>query len=83
MWQIIRANTFISMCEAIHAKFVCTWQTHLFEVLHKYTWLKGEIKVIAYPGDGLQDGQEGQWAGPPVGQRGPEAEAGLAVEGLT
>lgn len=38
---------------------------------------------MAYPGDGSQDGKEGQWAGPPVGQRGPEAEAGLAVEGLT
>ena len=38
---------------------------------------------MTYPGDGLQDGQESQWAGPPVEQRGPEAEAGLAVEGLT
>lgn len=41
------------------------------------------LAAPSHPGDGLQDGQEGQWAGPPVGQRGPEAEAGLAVEGLT
>lgn len=37
---------------------------------------------MAYPGDGWQGGQEAQWAGPPTGQRGPEAEAGLAAEGL-
>lgn len=41
-----------------------------------------ESKVTAYPGDGWQDGQEAQWAGPPAGQRGLEAEAGLAAEGL-
>lgn len=37
---------------------------------------------MAYPGDGLQDGKEAQWAGPPAGRRDPEAEAGLAAEGL-
>lgn len=37
---------------------------------------------MAYPGDGSQDGQEVQWAGPPAALRGPEAEAGLAAEGL-
>lgn len=34
------------------------------------------------PGDGLQDVQEAPWAGPPAGQRGLEAEAGPAAEGL-
>lgn len=52
-------------------------------MFYKYTWLyRGESKVMAYPGDGWQDGREAQWAGPPAGQRGPEAEAGLAAEGL-
>lgn len=37
---------------------------------------------MAYPGDESQDGREAQWAGPPAGLRGPEAEAGLAAEGL-
>ena len=40
------------------------------------------MKVMAYPGDGWQDGRQAQWAGPPAGQKGPEAEAGLAAEGL-
>lgn len=39
-------------------------------------------KIMAYPGDGWQGGQEAQWAGPRAGLRGPEAEAGLAVEDL-
>lgn len=37
---------------------------------------------MAYPGDALQDEREVQRAGPPTGQRGPEAEAGQAAEGL-
>lgn len=37
---------------------------------------------MAYPGDVLQDGREAQRAGPPAEQRGPEAEEGLAAEGL-
>lgn len=37
---------------------------------------------MAYPGDGSQDGREAQWAGPPAGQRGPEAKVGLAAKGL-
>lgn len=36
-------------------------------------------KGVAYPGDGLQ---VAQWAGPPAGQRGPEAGARLAAEVL-
>ena len=43
----------------------------------------GERKVMAYPGDVWQGGREARWAGPPAGQRGPEAEAGPAAEGLT
>lgn len=37
---------------------------------------------MAYPGGGWQGGKGAQSAGPPVGQRGPEAEAGLAAEDL-
>lgn len=38
---------------------------------------------MAYPNDELQDVQEVQRAKPPAGQRGPEAEAEPAAEGLT
>lgn len=37
---------------------------------------------MAHLGDGLQDESEDQWAGPQAGLRDPEAEAGLAAEGL-
>lgn len=39
-------------------------------------------ETVAYLGDESQGGQEAQWAGPPVGQRGPEAGAGLVAEAL-
>lgn len=55
----------------------------MFTVCYKYTWLfSGKRKVVAYPGDGSQGGLEAQWAGPPAGQRGLEAEAGQAAEAL-
>lgn len=37
---------------------------------------------MAYRGGGWLDGREAQWVAPPAGQRGPEAEAGLAAEAL-
>lgn len=39
-------------------------------------------KITAYPDDEWRGGQEAQWAGPPAGQRGPEAGEELAAEGL-
>lgn len=42
----------------------------------------GERKVKAYPGDVCQGGRQAQLAGPPAGQQGPEAKAGLIAEGL-
>lgn len=40
------------------------------------------LAAPSHPGDGSQDGWEARRARPPVGQRGLEAEAGLAAEGL-
>lgn len=37
---------------------------------------------MAYLGDESRGGREAQWAGPPAGQRGPEAGAGLVAVGL-
>lgn len=39
-------------------------------------------EIVAYPGDGSRGGREARLAGPLAGRRGPEAGAGLAVEGL-
>lgn len=41
-----------------------------------------ESEIAAYLGDESRGGREAQWAGPPAGQRGPEARAGLVAKGL-
>lgn len=61
----------------IYQIFVYFYHTHTHRQLYR-----GASRAVAYPGDGLKDGQGAQWAGPPTEQRGLEAGAGLVGECL-